>query len=83
MTEHNPIPVTGYRPQGQASIDMVNANKAMEEQLLRVMDGLAKETGDDGKILLDLRWLAIARTNIEQGFMALNRAIFKPERVKL
>jgi hypothetical protein len=31
----------------------------------------------------DARWIAIARTHIEQGFMALNRAIFKPERVKL
>lgn len=25
---------------------------------------------------VDRRWLAIARTNIEQGFMALNRAVF-------
>ena len=32
---------------------------------------------------IDQRWLAIARTNIEQGFMALNRAIFRPERVEL
>ncbi len=28
-------------------------------------------------------WLAIARTQIEQGFMALNRAVFKPGRVRL
>lgn len=32
---------------------------------------------------VDKRWLAIARTHIEQGFMAMNRSIFNPERVTL
>jgi hypothetical protein len=32
---------------------------------------------------VDQRWLAIGRTHIEQGFMAINRSIFRPERVKL
>ena len=32
---------------------------------------------------VDQRWLAIGRTNIEMGWMAINRAIFKPDRVKL
>ena len=36
-----------------------------------------------GKDEIDQRWLAIARTHIEQGFMALNRAIFRPQRVEL
>ncbi len=32
---------------------------------------------------LDKRWLALAKTQIEQGFMAMNRAVFQPGRVSL
>lgn len=66
----------GYKPQPDYRIDLVNRNKVAEEGILRTMDRLAKH------FQVDNRWLAIARTNIEQGFMALNRAIFQPERYK-
>lgn len=78
--EPPPIPVTpvkGYQQQTQAALDLVNANKELEERCLRVLDLLA--TLPD----VDKRWLAIARTSIEQGWMAANRAIFKPGRVDL
>jgi hypothetical protein len=55
----------------------VNNNKVVEETLLRMMD-LLKDQED-----VDQRWLAIARTDIEKGFMAFNRAIFRPQRVQL
>lgn len=71
------LPVLGYRPQGEAAIDTVNRNKAAEEYVLRMIDDMIA----DEKI--DARWLAVGRTLIEQGFMAVNRAVFKPERVKL
>lgn len=71
------LPVAGYQPQPQSNVDLVNANKHIEEAVLRTLDHLA--TIDS----VDKRWLAIARTNIEQGFMAANRAIFKPERVSI
>lgn len=31
----------------------------------------------------DQRWLAIGRTHLEQGFMAINRAVFRPQRIEL
>lgn len=74
--QHAGLPVAGDRPQSAEAVALVNANKVGEEHLLRQMDVL--KTKD-----VDQRWLAIARTHIEEGFMALNRAIFKPERVKL
>jgi hypothetical protein len=77
VTEHQPIPVAGYKPQSQETIDRVNDNKRVEEALLQTMDEM------QGDANYDQRWLAIARTDIEKGFMALNRAIFKPDRVKL
>ncbi len=75
--ENEGLPVKGYQPQSDEAVALVNANKVTEEKLLRLMDAL-KGCSD-----IDQRWLAIARTQFEQGFMALNRAIFKPGRVDL
>jgi hypothetical protein len=74
---HTGLPVAGYRPQEQARVDLVNENKALEEEVLRALDHMT------GNLEYDQRWTAIARTNIEQGFMAMNRAVFRPARVKL
>jgi hypothetical protein len=75
--EHKGLPVAGYRPQSDDAVALVNQNKSMEERLLRVMDAM------QGDPVFDQRWLAIARTQIEQGFMALNRAVFRPGRISL
>lgn len=75
--EHKGLPVSGYRPQPQWAVDAVNANKRLEESVLRITDYLSSLSD------VDKRWLAIGRTHIEEGFMAVNRAIFKPERIRL
>lgn len=77
MTENKPLPVKGYTGQPDWKVDMVNANKVLEERVLRVFDELAKLEP------IDKRWLAIGRTHIEEGFMAVNRSIFKPQRINL
>jgi hypothetical protein len=71
------LPVAGYQPQSDVAVELVNENKKLEEGVLRVLDKLAQATD------IDKRWLAIGRTHIEQGFMAINRSIFQPQRVKL
>jgi hypothetical protein len=76
MSEHQGLPVAGYRPQSEENVVLVNQNKIAEEHILRLLDLLTTKD-------VDQRWLAISRTHIEQGFMALNRSIFKPARVKL
>jgi hypothetical protein len=70
-------PVLGYRDQTDGNVMLVNESKIAEEKLLRVIEQL------DVNGIGDKRWLAIAKTHLEQGFMALNRAIFKPERVQI
>lgn len=75
MTEHTPLPVSGYTKQSDEKVDLVNFNKYLEELVLRTMDAY-KENPD-----IDQRWLAIARTDLEKAFMALNRSIFKPQRM--
>lgn len=75
--KHQPLPVAGYTAQSGRNVQLVNENKEAEERILRMLDPLASLPD------IDQRWLAIGRTHIEQGFMAINRAIFKPSRVRL
>ena len=83
MTDHPGLPVSGYRPQSDAKVAAVNGFKADEERLLRKLDAL--KTGGVGGIdgAVDQRWLQIGRTALEEAFMAINRSIFQPERVRL
>lgn len=80
------LPVQGYRPQSDENIALVNGFKRDEERLLRKLDALAarcrKGPSDCGPNDFDGRWLAIGRTQLEQAFMAINRAIFQPARVR-
>jgi len=78
MATQEGLKVPGYMPQSQEKIDLVSRNKELEERVLRVLDDLRGIVYD-----ADQRWLAIGRTAIENGFMAVNRAIFQPSRVKL
>jgi hypothetical protein len=73
------LPVSGYRPQSREAIDSVNALKDMEEHVLRLLDEVEEEEG----LAADKRWMAIGRTAIQQGFMAVNRSIFKPGRIDI
>ena len=77
MTEHAGLPVAGYRPQSEENVQLVNKHKRVEEEILRHLDILKAEPS------IDQRWLAIGRTHIEEAFMAINRAVFKPERTKI
>ncbi len=71
------LPVSGYRPQSDDKIAVVNENKQIEEKVLRQLDALKAMPG------IDQRWLAIGRTGIEQAFMSVNRAVFQPSRATL
>jgi hypothetical protein len=70
-------PIPGYQNISGQQQSLVTSNKISEEEILRRLDAIAAGGGVDG------RWLAIGRTHIEQGFMAVNRAIFQPQRVQL
>lgn len=71
------LPVSGYRAQRPEAVAAVNSNKEIEERLLRMLDELKSDS------MVDQRWLQAGRTDTEKGFMAVNRAIFKPGRAKL
>lgn len=75
MALHEGLPVAGYQPQTEERVELVNKHKDLEERLLRHLEVLSGT--------VEPRWAAIAKNHFEQGFMALNRAVFRPSRVKL
>lgn len=77
MPDHKPMPVKGYTTQSESALAKVNLMKAKEEELLRLLDQMKDDLD------IDQRWLAIGRTGIEQAFMAINRSVFKPNRIEL
>lgn len=65
--------IKGYRDLAQNEIDLANRVKEMEMQVGRLWEEVVNTEG------VDPRWAHIARTDIQTGFMALVRSIFKPE----
>jgi hypothetical protein len=79
-TPHNGLPVSGYQPQSEKNVELVNHFKELEERLLREID-VMRDTMRAHRF--DQRWLSIAQTHFQQGFMALNRSVFQPSRIRL
>lgn len=80
---HAGLPVAGYKPQSDEKVQMVNGFKQDEERILRKLDSLTEANLESLGFEVDRRWLAIGRTQLEQAFMAINRAVFQPGRVVL
>lgn len=64
--------IAGYRELTQEEIDVMNQIKAEGRDVGELIIDL--EERDD----IDKRWLAIAKTDLQKGFMALTRAVAKP-----
>lgn len=55
----------------------MNESKELEQTVLDFVERLKKANADQS-VEIDLRWLSIGLTNIEQGFMAVSRSVAKP-----
>ncbi|MDH7548259.1 Acb2/Tad1 domain-containing protein [Stenotrophomonas geniculata] len=76
--------ITGYRELSQAEIDLMNEIKAKGAELgalvKRLEDNQARTTAEHGSGDAEpFRWIAIGKTHLQQGLMALTRAVAKPE----
>lgn len=67
-------PIIGYRELSDQEIAGLNNVKTVAN----LVGELIQECRDAGEEL-DQRWVSIAQTQLQQGFMALNRSIAKPE----
>lgn len=61
--------ITGHRQLSQAEIDNINNSKAFANQVGEFIETLEKSND------VDKRWLAIAKTDLQKGFMSLVRSI--------
>lgn len=65
--------IKGYRELSQPEIDAMNAVKQKAAEVGELIYEL--EQNKD----LDQRWVAIAKTDLQKGFMAATRSIAKPD----
>ena len=70
--------LTGYRELSQAEIDLINEIKAKANEVGELCETV-KRGHLTSEVDADKRWLAIAQTDLQKGFMSLVRAVAKPE----
>lgn len=76
--------ITGYRELDQETIATMNAIKAYGaaagDLVTQLRERQAKATMEHGEPDSEpLRWISIGATHLQQGLMALTRAVAKPE----
>jgi hypothetical protein len=90
MTETPPPKITGYRELSEAEVALINRVKAKAEEVGVLLAEIEKvpiawilTSGVLGPTqpnpAIDPHWLAIGRTDLQKGFMAVIRAIARPE----
>lgn len=79
--------IKGYRDLSQEEIDLMNSIKALGMDVKALVGAVENQLiSDDARIIDDgdsyreaFRWAAIAKTDLQKGFMALTRAVARPE----
>lgn len=65
--------IKGYRELNETEIDLMNQIKEKAAELGTLIEQLNENTD------LDQRWVSIGKTDLQKGFMALTRAVAKPD----
>lgn len=65
--------ITGYRELNESEIGLMNQIKKMANDMGLFMDSLNANEN------IDKRWLVIAKTDLQKGFMCLIRSIARPD----
>jgi hypothetical protein len=66
-------PITGYRKLNDDEINLANELKALATQVGNEVEYIMS------RVDTDKRWCAIAKTDLQKGFMSLIRSVLKPE----
>jgi hypothetical protein len=64
--------ITGYRQLTEAEADLMNLMKEKANEVGLLVEALMTREG------IDHRWVAIGKTQLQQGFMAVIRGIAQP-----
>lgn len=73
MVDNQHQKIKGYRDLSEVEIGAMNDCKVIAIEVGVLCDKIGTLTG------IDQRWLSIAKTDLQKGFMALVRSIAKPE----
>ncbi|SOK58725.1 Phage protein [Yersinia phage fHe-Yen9-04] len=65
--------IKGYRDLSQKEIDAMNEIKQLAATVEELIEKL------EGTDSIDKRWLAIAKTDLQKGFMSAVRSVAKPD----
>jgi hypothetical protein len=72
MVDNQHQKIKGYRDLSEDEIALMNDAKGKATDIGKLIDVLGERPG------IDKRWLAIAKTDLQKGFMSLVRAIAQP-----
>ncbi len=72
MVDNQHRKISGYRDLSEEEIEFMNAVKETANKLGALVESM------EANEALDQRWVAIAKTNLQTGFMALTRSIAQP-----
>lgn len=79
MVDNQHQKIKGYRDLSEAEIALMNEIKALAEQAGALCDKLKVYVlSNTEQPHLDQRWVAIGRTDLQTGFMALVRSVAQP-----
>lgn len=73
MVDNQHKKITGYRDLTQEEIDLMNRVKVLANGCRNILEEIQADADPD------MRWLAIGKTDLQKGFMAVTRSIAKPE----
>lgn len=69
-------PIKGHRELSPSEVDAINVVKTWED---KIGDLIQAMRDDQVMVPLDPKFMAVAVTHFQHGFMALTRAVEKPE----
>jgi len=74
--------IKGYRDLSQAEIDLMNKIKTKAAEVGELCEELRAASAPPNAPIaqgeIDGRWVAIGKTHLQEGFMALTRAVAQP-----
>lgn len=73
MVDNQHKQIKGYRDLSETEIALMNKCKELGVLVGQAISNIEKEPN------IDMRWLAIAKTDLQKGFMSLIRSIARPE----
>lgn len=71
--------IIGYRELNEAEITAMNTIKALGIEINGIIQELRSSPNNPTNFETDQRWVSIGETHLQQGLMALTRAIARPD----